>query len=73
MAGGVVLSGYGGHCGCVAASDLGARCREGVWVVDTHLCEGGVAPLKLMGTETDVVKLRRSRELMQYCLGRTLR
>ncbi len=39
---------------------LGARYRECVSVVHRHLCEGGVAPLKLMGSEIDVVKLRSS-------------
>jgi uncharacterized protein (DUF1810 family) len=43
---------------------LGARYRECVAVVHRHLCEGGVAPLKLMGSEIDVVKLRSSLELM---------
>ena len=39
---------------------LGARYRECVAVVHRHLCEGGVAPLTLMGSEIDVVKLRSS-------------
>ncbi len=39
---------------------LGARYRECVAVVHRHLCEGGVAPLALMGSEIDVVKLRSS-------------
>ncbi len=43
---------------------LGARYRECVAVVHRHLCEGGVAPLALMGSEIDVVKLRSSLELM---------
>ena len=43
---------------------LGARYRECVAVVHRHLCEGGVAPLTLMGSEIDVVKLRSSLELM---------
>lgn len=43
---------------------LGARYRECVSVVYGHVCEGGVAPLKLMGSEIDVVKLRSSLELM---------
>jgi uncharacterized protein (DUF1810 family) len=42
---------------------LGARYRECVAVVHRHLCEGGVAPLTLMGSEIDVVKLRSSLEL----------
>jgi len=32
--------------------------------VHRHLCEGGVAPLTLIGSEIDVVKLRSSLELM---------
>ena len=43
---------------------LGARYRECVAVVHRHLCEGGVAPLTLMGSEIDVVKLCSSLELM---------
>ena len=43
---------------------LGARYRECVAVVHRHLYEGGVAPLTLMGSEIDVVKLRSSLELM---------
>jgi uncharacterized protein (DUF1810 family) len=43
---------------------LRARYRECVGVVHGHLCEGGVAPLTLMGSEIDVVKLRSSLELM---------
>jgi uncharacterized protein (DUF1810 family) len=43
---------------------LGARYRECVSVVHRHVCEGGVAPLTLMGSEIDVVKLRSSLELM---------
>ena len=39
---------------------LGARYRECVAVVHRHLCEGGVAPLTLMGSEIDVLKLRSS-------------
>jgi len=39
---------------------LGARYRECVSIVHRHLCEGVVAPLKLMGSEIDVVKLRSS-------------
>lgn len=39
---------------------LGARYRECVSVVYGHLCEGGVVPLTLMGSEIDVVKLRSS-------------
>ena len=43
---------------------LGARYRECVAVVHRHLCEGGVAPHALMGSEIDVVKLSSSLELM---------
>jgi uncharacterized protein (DUF1810 family) len=39
---------------------LGARYRECVTVVYGHLCQGGVAPLTLMGSEIDVFKLRSS-------------
>jgi len=39
---------------------LGAHYRECVAVVHRHLCEGGVVPLTLMGSEIDVVKLRSS-------------
>ncbi len=39
---------------------LGARYRECVSVVYGHVCEGRVAPLTLMGSEIDVVKLRSS-------------
>jgi uncharacterized protein (DUF1810 family) len=39
---------------------LGARYHECVGVVHALLCEGGVAPLRLMGSEIDVVKLRSS-------------
>ena len=42
---------------------LGARYRECVAVVHGHLCQGGVAPLALMGSEIDVLKLRSSLEL----------
>lgn len=42
---------------------LGARYRECVTVVHGHLCQGGVAPLTLMGSEIDVLKLRSSLEL----------
>jgi uncharacterized protein (DUF1810 family) len=41
---------------------LGARYRECVAVVHRHLCEGGVAPLTLMGSEIDVLKLKSSLE-----------
>jgi uncharacterized protein (DUF1810 family) len=39
---------------------LGARYRECVAVIHGHLCQGRVAPLTLMGSEIDVVKLRSS-------------
>ncbi len=42
---------------------LGARYRECVAVVHGHLCQGGVAPLMLMGSEIDVIKLRSSAAL----------
>jgi uncharacterized protein (DUF1810 family) len=42
---------------------LGARYRECVSVVHGHLCQAGVAPLKLMGSDVDVLKLRSSLKL----------
>jgi uncharacterized protein (DUF1810 family) len=39
---------------------LGARYRECVGVVHRHVCEGGVAPGLLMGSDIDVIKLRSS-------------
>ncbi len=42
---------------------LGARYRECVAVIHWHLCEGRVAPLTLMGSEIDFMKLRSSLEL----------
>ena len=48
---------------------LGVRYRECVAVVHRHLCEGGVAPLTLMGSEIDVVKLRSSLELFLKVAG----
>ena len=39
---------------------LDVRYRECVSVVYGQVCEGGVAPLTLMGSEIDVVKLRSS-------------
>ena len=42
---------------------LGARYRECVEVVYDHLCQAGVAPLKLMGSDVDVLKLRSSLQL----------
>jgi uncharacterized protein (DUF1810 family) len=43
---------------------LGARYRECIGVGHGHLCEGGVVPLTLMGSEIDVVKLLSQLELM---------
>jgi uncharacterized protein (DUF1810 family) len=42
---------------------LGSRYRECVSVVHGHLCQGGVAPLQLMGSDVDVLKLRSSLQL----------
>jgi uncharacterized protein (DUF1810 family) len=42
---------------------LGARYGECVAVAHSHLCEGGVAPLKLMSGDIDVMKLRSSLDL----------
>lgn len=42
---------------------LGARYRECIAVIHGHLCEGRVAPLTLMGSDIDVLKLRSSLEL----------
>ena len=39
---------------------LGRRYRECVAAVHGHLCQGGVSPLELMGSEVDVLKLRSS-------------
>jgi uncharacterized protein (DUF1810 family) len=39
---------------------LGSRYRECVSIVRGHLCEGRAAPLALMGSEIDVIKLRSS-------------
>jgi uncharacterized protein (DUF1810 family) len=39
---------------------LGARYRECVAVIYGHLCERRVDPLTLMGSETDVMKLKSS-------------
>jgi uncharacterized protein (DUF1810 family) len=44
---------------------LGSRYRECVAVIHGHLCEGRVAPLTLMGSEIDVMKLRSSLELFR--------
>jgi len=43
---------------------LGARYRECVAVIHGHLCQGRVAPLTLMGSDIDVLKLRSSLELL---------
>ena len=45
---------------------LGARYRECVDVVQRHLCKSGVAPLALMGSEVDVLKLRSSLKLFLH-------
>lgn len=42
---------------------LGMRYRECVSVVHGQLCQNGIAPLKLMGREVDVKKLRSSLQL----------
>jgi uncharacterized protein (DUF1810 family) len=42
---------------------LGARYRECVGFVHGHLCQSGVPPLTLMGSEVDVLKLRSSLSL----------
>lgn len=42
---------------------LGVRYRECVRIVHVHLCQGGVDPLTLMGSEIDVLKLRSSLKL----------
>ena len=42
---------------------LGVRYRECVGVVYGQLCQNGVAPLQLMGSEVDVLKLRSSLKL----------
>jgi uncharacterized protein (DUF1810 family) len=42
---------------------LGVRYWECVRIVHVHLCQGGVEPLTLMGSEIDVIKLRSSLEL----------
>jgi uncharacterized protein (DUF1810 family) len=39
---------------------LGARYQQCLEVVHGHLCQGGVSPLTLMGSEVDVLKLRSS-------------
>ena len=48
---------------------LGTRYRDCVGVVHRHLFEGGVAPLTLMGSEIDVLKLRSSLELFLKVAG----
>ncbi len=52
-------------------SVLGARYRECVSVVHGHLCQGGVAPLQLMGSDVDVMKLRSSLKLFQKVAARS--
>jgi len=47
----------------IAHPILGSRYRECVEVVHGHLCQVGVAPPALMGSEIDVLKLRSSLEL----------
>jgi uncharacterized protein (DUF1810 family) len=42
---------------------LGARYRECIAIVHGHICQGGVKPLTLMGSEVDVLKLRSSLEI----------
>ena len=42
---------------------LGARYRECVSVVHGHLCQAGVPPLQLIGSDVDVLKLRSSLQL----------
>jgi uncharacterized protein (DUF1810 family) len=42
---------------------LGSRYRECVAVVHGHLCQGGVSPLELMGSEVDTLKLSSSLEI----------
>jgi uncharacterized protein (DUF1810 family) len=42
---------------------LGVRYRECVGIVHGHLCQGGMDPEALMGSEIDVLKLRSSLEL----------
>ena len=49
---------------------LGARYRECVSVVHGHLCQGGVSPLQLMGSEVDVMKLRSSLGLFVKASGK---
>ncbi len=48
---------------------LGARYRECVAVIHGHLCQGRVAPLSLMGSEIDVLKLKSSLELFLSVAG----
>jgi uncharacterized protein (DUF1810 family) len=49
---------------------LGPRYRECVSVVHGHLCQGGVAPLALMGSDVDVMKLRSSLGLFVKASGK---
>jgi uncharacterized protein (DUF1810 family) len=50
---------------------LGARYRECVSVVNGHLCQAGVAPLQLMGSDMDVMKLRSSLKLFPKVAARS--
>jgi uncharacterized protein (DUF1810 family) len=50
---------------------LGARYRECVSVVHGHLCKSGVAPLQLMGSDVDVLKLRSSLQLFLKVAARS--
>lgn len=44
---------------------LGVRYRDCVEIVHGHLCRGEVAPLALMGSDIDVLKLRSSLLLLR--------
>lgn len=50
---------------------LGVRYRECVSVVHGHLCQAGVPPLQLMGSDVDVLKLRSSLKLFQKVAARS--
>jgi hypothetical protein len=50
---------------------LGPRYRECVEAVHGHLCQAGVAPLQLMGSDVDVMKLRSSLKLFQKVAARS--
>lgn len=49
---------------------LGARYQECLEVVHGHLCQGGVPPLTLMGSEVDLLKLRSSLGLFRKVTSR---